>query len=350
MSMRVFFFSKGGKEVPSSRYRCYFFAEALRREGMEVEICEPPPQRAGLRPSRASWAELRRLQRALRQVGPDDILYLQRPIHSTPFVLLVAVHRFLRRRRMVFDFCDPIFVHSPRKTALLTRLADAVVVSCEDLAAYARRFNRNVYIVPNSVPGNQILDRSAEPTGDHPPVIGWVGGARLHQDNLRLLVPVLRRLPRPFTFRLIGTRGATELLSELTSIENLDLDAVDWLQPEDVGSEITRFDIAVLPLTDTPFNRKLITKLLEYLAAGVPVVASPVGDNRYSLADGENGFLASNETEWVEKLTALLTDRELRARIGAAGLETLREKFSLDRNGERLSRLLSSLAAGSHRT
>ncbi len=355
--MRVFFFPKGDEGVASSRYRSFFFAEALRAQGIEAHV-SAPPLRMGLRPRRGALADLRRLDRELRRAGRGDVVYLQRPIHSTPFVALAALHRLLFRRRMVFDFCDPIFVHSPGKTALLTRLADAVVVSCEDLAAWARRRNRNVHVIPNSVKAEQVRGigdgaagsaaaaGAAAGSSPRPPVVGWVGGAAWHRDNLRLLLPVFARIERPYVFRLIGTRGADGLVAEFRAVLGDRLEAVEWLAPERVGEAIAGFDVAVLPLTDASFNRKLLTKLLEYFAAGVPVVASPVGDNRFAIRDGENGLLATTAEEWAARLGTLLADPALRRRLGAAGRVTVRERFSLAVNGPRLARVLAAVAAG----
>ena len=175
-------------------------------------------------------------------------------------------------------------------------------------------------------------------------LVGWVGGAAWHRDNLRLLLPVFARLERPFTFRLIGTRGAGDLVAEFRAVLGDRLEAVEWLAPERVGDAIADFDVAVLPVVDAPFNRKLLTKLLEYFAAGVPVVASPVGDNRFAIRDGENGLLASTTEEWAAKLGALLADPVLRRRLGAEGRATVLERFSLAVNGPRLARLLEAVA------
>ena len=65
------------------------------------------------------------------------------------------------------------------------------------------------------------------------------------------------------------------------------------------------------------------------MACGVPVVASAVGVNRDIIQDGVNGFLASTDGEWVEKLGRLLADPEIRRRFGEAGRRTIEERYSL---------------------
>ena len=216
--MAVVFFPKGNRSVPSSRYRCFHFAEALEELGVPTRIV-PAPARAGLRPRRGVVKDLRRLHRELMTVRPEDTIYLQRPTHSTPFVGLVALHKRFRPRRLVFDFCDPIFLHSPRKTRLLCRLADAVVASCEDLADFARQHNPTVHVIPNSVPDRAIAEQPAE-GGAQPPVFGWVGNAEVHRTNLELLVEGLRQVTTPIVLRIIGAAGQEDLFDPLALLRS----------------------------------------------------------------------------------------------------------------------------------
>lgn len=345
--MRVVFFSKGGPDVPSSRYRCFRVAEELARQGVETRICDPPPRRFGLRIPRGGLAELRRLHRELSRVRRGDVLYLQRPTQNTLFVWLAVLHKTLRRLTMVFDFCDPLFVHAPFKTRLLTRAADLVVVSCEDLARWARRRNDRVVVVPNSLLAGELATRPTG-SGEPLPVVGWVGAAALHADNLEVLLPAFEAVAgeAPFRFRMVGTRGAEDLVARFRAIDGLEVDAVEWLAPDRVAEVIASFDLAVLPLRDIPWNRKLVTKLVEYLGAGVPVVASPVGDNRFVLTHGVDGLLAADTGQWVHALRDLLADPQRRASIGAAGLATAARRFLLPANAERLAGLLSAARGG----
>lgn len=338
-SMKVIFFPKGDFNVVSSRYRCYYFAEALEDNGIETRICSPPPKRTARRLLPWTIFEFLHLARKLATVGKDDIAYLQRPTQNTLFVLTLALWKLALGRKMVFDFCDPIFMHSPRKTWLLTRLADTVVVSGEDLAVWARLHNENVHIVPNSVkldaPANTTADRSDSTEC----VIGWAGSAQHHKDNLRLLLPVLPHLSTNFTLRIIGARNAADVIQEL-EILGVPVEAVDWVEPGRAAYELSRFDIAVLPAEDKPWNQKLMTKLIDYMAAGLPVVASPVGENRSAIIDGESGYLAESETDWIEKLDRLLKDENLRRKLGKSARETVEARYSLSVNGNRLATIL----------
>ncbi len=108
------------------------------------------------------------------------------------------------------------------------------------------------------------------------------------------------------------------------------------------------FDISVMPLVDNDLSRgKCAMKILESMAMGIPVVASDVGENKYIIEDGVNGFLASNTEDWVRKLEILIRDESLRKRMGEAGLKTIQEKgYALEACGKKLSELCYDLLSG----
>ena len=94
-----------------------------------------------------------------------------------------------------------------------------------------------------------------------------------------------------------------------------------------------------LPAGDAFAEGKSAYKLVQYLAAGIPAIASPVGENRRVVAEGETGFLASTPEEWREALSRLASDPPLRRRMGAAARERASE-YSLAKYAPLLSRFL----------
>ena len=110
-------------------------------------------------------------------------------------------------------------------------------------------------------------------------------------------------------------------------------------------ADVQAMDIGIMPLPDQTWARgKSGYKLIQYMACGLPVVASPVGGNSELVAHGETGFLATSPEEWRAALTRLLDDPELRKRIGAAGRERVVKEYSLAVHAPRLVELLRSVA------
>jgi glycosyltransferase involved in cell wall biosynthesis len=110
---------------------------------------------------------------------------------------------------------------------------------------------------------------------------------------------------------------------------NFDCDFRQWT-PESELTELTQLGIGLAPLPDDAWERgKCGVKLLQYMACGIPVIASPVGANAEIVQDGVNGFLAHDAAEWTTKLRQLLADAGLRAKLGQAGRETVMQRYDL---------------------
>jgi hypothetical protein len=104
-------------------------------------------------------------------------------------------------------------------------------------------------------------------------------------------------------------------------------------EPWSLETEVSCFDgmaVGLMPLDDSPWTRaKCSFKLLQYMALGIPAVASPVGMNREVMEDGVNALVASSSSDWFDAIDRLLSDRELAARIARAGRDTVEQRYSL---------------------
>ena len=113
-------------------------------------------------------------------------------------------------------------------------------------------------------------------------------------------------------------------------------------------SDIGDFQIGIMPLPDTAWARgKSGFKLIQYMARGIPVVASPVGANRDIVESGVEGFLAAGKEAWVEALDRLAQDAVLRARLGEAGRRKVERHYSLQVTAPRLEAVLRGAASPS---
>ncbi|MBI4878477.1 MAG: glycosyltransferase, partial [Planctomycetes bacterium] len=122
------------------------------------------------------------------------------------------------------------------------------------------------------------------------------------------------------------------------------LEAVAWSRQGE-AAEIARFDVGVMPLPDDEWSRgKCALKILQCFAAGVPVVASPVGMNADLIEDDRNGLLAASAADWARQVRRLALDPQLRLRLGREGRRTLEKGFSMSDWAPRIAALWQEVA------
>jgi glycosyltransferase involved in cell wall biosynthesis len=291
---------------------------------------------------------IRRLARVLRTSGYDLIFIYREAFPVGPPV----VERYLSSlgRAIVLDFDDAIFLPNAseanrfvsslkyvQKVSTLVRLSDRVIVGNEFLARYARAHNDAVTTIPTSVDTARFVPRtSGRPEG--PPIVGWIGSPTT-TPYIAGLAAVLREASarHPFVLRIAGAAGAV-------AFDGVDVQQEPWTLEREVELFNT-CDVGVYPLTDDEWSQgKCGFKAIQFMACGVPVVASPVGVNREIIEDGVNGFLASTPEEWVRKLACLLADPALRARFADAGRRTVEARYSLRVNAPRFAAVLRDAA------
>jgi glycosyltransferase involved in cell wall biosynthesis len=246
--------------------------------------------------------------------------------------------RLAKRKPVVFDLDDAIWLprkggnpllralHRESAVQDILRSSAAVIAGNEFLADYARRFNPHVTVVPS------CLDTARYPRGTSEPRIGWIGSSTT-LPYLAALRGVFKRLR--VTPRVIASGDAAAL--------GFAVDFRPW-RLENELDELAQIGIGIAPLPDTPWERgKCGVKLLQYMACGIPVVASPVGVHPRIVSDGQNGFLAANDEQWVEYLGRLIGDAELRQRLGAAGREIVAQRYDVGTAAESVASVLRSV-------
>ena len=255
---------------------------------------------------------------------------------------------FYAGKPVVYDFDDAIFHQYDNHRNIFVRamlggklkplLRRVSASSCGNayLKAYAERFCDNSEILPTVVDTN-LYRPAPECTRGGPVTIGWIGSPSTWLQ-LKPIVPLLLRLREKFDLhiRVVGAGCVEEHFPEV--------DFIDWSEENEVF-ELQKMDIGIMPLPDEPWARgKCGYKLIQYMACGLPVVASPVGVNAEIVSHGENGFLASTEEEWHESLTRLAADPDLRRAMGVAGRARIESEFSLKVQAPRMVELLKSVA------
>ncbi|MBI3631650.1 MAG: glycosyltransferase family 4 protein, partial [Candidatus Staskawiczbacteria bacterium] len=251
----------------------------------------------------------------------------------------------------VFDFDDSIFIHSFLKTAILTKLSDVVIVGSHYLESWSKKYNQNVYLIPTSIDFASYSGHSQkQENGNSKIVVGWIGGATYHYENLKLLVPVFKELVErdlQFKFLLVGAlkdQRVYKMFGEIKGLETEMVDELKWSVSGIIPQTIKNFDIGVMPLVNDEWSKgKCSFKAVEYMACSVPAVISLVGENNYLVKNGVNGFVASSTKEWVEAITKLCDDSLLRIKMGKEAERTIANEYSFEANVPKLIKIINSL-------
>jgi glycosyltransferase involved in cell wall biosynthesis len=316
-----------------ARYRLAALRPHLERAGHTLELLAWP---------RHWWARL-----ALpRDLGQADLVIVQRRLLSaTPLWLLRRAARSL-----AFDFDDAIFlrdsyaVHGQasffrrRRFARMIRAADAVIVGNVFLSVQATRYTApdKVHVIPTCVePGRYPLAKH-ERQGDGTQLV-WVGSA----STLRGL-EVVRPLLEEIGLRCPGVRLKL-VCDKFLTLQRLPVIPCRWAEASEAG-EIAAADIGLSWVPDDSWSRgKCGLKVLQYMAAGLPVVANPVGVQAEMVQHGVTGFLCETADQWVEAVRRLVNDPELRRRLGQAGRERVERDFHAGLAAERWLGVLEQL-------
>lgn len=249
-------------------------------------------------------------------VDYDDAVFHRYDLHRS------AIVRWLLGRKL-----DKLMASATLVTAGNRYLAERAK------AAGAQR----VEIVPTVV-NLTAYTRRPEPFCGRATTIGWIGTPSTWTDYMAPLMPLLTQAAEAAGARIIAV-GA----GRVAAAHPL-LDTLPWTEESEVA-QIHAMDIGIMPLTDTPWARgKCGYKLIQYMACGLPVIASPVGVNAEIVEHGVNGFLASSDAEWAEALQTLLHDPALRTRMGEAGRRKVERDYSLQVWGPRVAELLHQVA------
>jgi glycosyltransferase involved in cell wall biosynthesis len=354
--MRILFLTRYARLGASSRYRCLQFSSALKERGHEVEFAPLLDDEyirrlysKGPRPlMRIMLAYLRRFRDVIR-AGGYDLVVLQ--IEAFPW-MPVFLERllFFFNRNVVLDLDDAWYEHYSKNCLLrgkipwLMRRSRAVVAGSEVIADFSGRFNERTVLVPTVVDVQKYFPNHTESTRRAAEIV-WMGTP----VTAKLLLPyrkvwqAISEVHPEVCFKFIGA-------GEQFRMEGVRYRVVPWLETAE-AEELAGADIGIMPLQDEPFQRgKCALKIIQYMAAGLPVVASPIGANKDVVQEGETGFLPASEEEWVKALSALIEDHALRRRMGSAGRKRAEQLYSIEAAVPILEAVFSSAAELNERT
>lgn len=342
---------------PGQRYRFESFLQFFNEYGYDYELSYLLNEKEDKifygkgNYVRKIWIVIRSFLKRWKQAGnlkQYDLIYLFR---DTQFLGNTIAERKMKRSgvKMVFDFDDAIFikdmsegnklfsfVKNPDKISKIISLCDAITAGNNFLADYAKQYNNHVKVIPSVVDTDWYQPK--EFSAKEKICIGWTGSTTTIK-HFELILPVFIQLKKKYGdkiyFKIIGDENYRN--------EELKIKGEKWSAQTEV-SDLSEMDIGIMPMPDDEWSKgKCSMKGLQYMGMGIPAAMSNVGMNREVIEDGVNGFLCSSNEEWLEKLSTLIENADLRRSFGIAGRKTVEEKFSIHANKEKFFAVLNEL-------
>ncbi len=254
-------------------------------------------------------------------------------------------------RKLVYDIDDMVFLgHSSdankfwqnlkgrSKMIYMMRAANHVITCTPKLDEFVRQYNQNTTDISSSVDTDNKYLPVNRYTNDKQLVIGW-SGSHSTSKYLYLLSDILKSLALKYDFKLI-VMGDSNF-----SIEGVNVESFEWSDRIEI-STLQKFDIGLYPLPDESWvYGKSGLKAIQYMALGLPTVATAIGANYRIINNSENGYLVEpdNYSDWLVKIELLINDNQLRKKIGLEARKTIIEKYSIKANQNRYLNILKHI-------
>lgn len=321
----------------SSRVRVFQYLAPLQALGVESRVLVqwPPPSRA----ARAAY-----VAKATRLATWADVLVVQKP--NQPAWMIDLLARI--NRHLIIDFDDAIWsptraTSDPATLASFRGLEDRLLHACRragfvtTASTYLRDWiqercpDASVTLIPEAI-DLDAYSRVKEARPDRPVVVGWSGSPGNVKDLLPIL-PVLREISdgRSAVMRIISGRPPT--------LDGASFEHVPWTRETELDG-LLGLDIGIMPFRDDARSwGRCGFKAIQYMGAGLPVVASPIGGGPDVVRDGVTGYLADGPGAWAARLRELIDDVDARRAMGSAGRRAAETTFSVQANVPKLVRL-----------
>lgn len=274
--------------------------------------------------------------RDVKRANDFDVIFIFREALITGSTKFERLYR-KSKAKIVFDFDDAIwhldvsdanrmfsFLKDPDKTASIIALSDVVFAGNNYLADYAKKFNKNVVIVPTTIDTDEYVapEKKSDPGKI---VVGWSGSITTIK-HFEFALPFLKILKKKY-----GNQLEVKVIGDENYVnEELGIKGIAWNRSSEI-KDLSTFDIGIMPLPDDEWaNGKCGLKGLQYMALGIPTLMSPVGVNSVIVQNGVNGFLPASNEQWVNDIESLIASAELRKKMGDAARKTVEENYSVN--------------------
>jgi L-malate glycosyltransferase len=329
-------FKEAGYDITVSPFMSEAFQKIVYKKGKFLE--------------KAFWTVAGYLRRVydLFRIRNYDIVYTF--LWVAPFAppIFEKLTRTLAKK-MIYDIDDLVFLNppsstnplihylrSPKNHISLMKSADHVITCTPYLDSLVRKYNQHTTDISSTINTTLYRPKTNYATKEKL-IIGW-SGSHSTSKYLHLLDNIFQRLAKMHSFKLLV------MGDENFRLEGVDVEALPWKEEYEV-EVISRFDIGVYPLPNEEWVLgKSGLKALQYMALGIPTVATDIGTIRRIICNSENGFLVSDEEQWKETIIKLMNDRFLREAIGNKAAATVENYYSINANKNKYLAILDDLS------
>lgn len=282
-----------------------------------------------------------KLRELLKTTGEYHGVILQRKFLDPSDAQILRRHA----RRVFYDIDDALMFHNrpvgrisrwrTRRRFLATAgVIDHVAAGNEYLAGVFRAQGCRATVVPTVIDAGRYPIKSHGPTSS--PTLVWIG-SHSTLPYLQAFLPAIEQAGREIPDLKLLTIADVTVTSDRIQVEH-----EPWTEAGEAAA-LLRGDIGIAPTPEDPWTMgKCGFKILQYMAAGLPVIASPVGANAQIVLNGQTGFLPSDLSDWPESIAQLANDAPLRAQLGSAGRNRVLNEYSLECAADEWATLLSS--------
>jgi len=275
-----------------------------------------------------------------------DLIWIEK--EALPWLPAWFEKWLLKNVKYTLDFDDAIFhnydlTKNPllryffwQRIDILMKSATLITVGNTYLANRAIDANaKNIEIIPTVIDITRYSSKLSY-SFTKTPIIVWIGSpTSLQYLLIHSKVFELLALRHKFILRVIGGGNI--------NITGVEIESLPW-SLETETSLIVESDIGIMPLRDTPWEQgKCAYKLIQYMACGLPTVASPIGANKDVMIENVNGYFASTTNEWVDKLDLLLSDIDIRERFGKANRIRVETNYCLQQIAPKLVYIIKNI-------
>lgn len=348
---KILYFTKYTRKGASSRLRSFQYIPYLEEAGYRVEVFPLFDDRyltdlyKGQKSLSNIWSAYRRRFSDLKKAKEGDTVFIEYELF--PYLPAWA-EMWLRRKKInyIVDYDDAIFHNYDKSSNAIVRFllgnkiprvmrnSSLVIAGNQYLAEKAKRSGaKRVEKIPTVVDLERYQMKERFSSQNEPLVIGWIGTFSTFK-YVKSLLPVFEKLAEkiPLKLHIIGAKEDLDTFLEIKFI--------DWEEHLEASS-IRTFDVGIMPLKDSPWEKgKCGYKLIQYMASGIPVIASPVGVNSEIVENNINGYLAKTVQDWEDKILYLHENRNLLQLLGAAGRKKVEETYSLQVTSNKLLQIV----------